>query len=58
LARSASNISLLKKAVMKGLDIQDIGNGETDIKDLSRVRIKAEGDLLALMQSAVFFRFP
>jgi len=43
---------------MKGLDIQDIGNGETDIKDLSRVRIKAEGDLLALMQSAVFFRFP
>ena len=44
---------LANKNNSKHLEVVDIGNGDSEITDLLRIRVKSESDVMSVIQSGV-----
>ncbi len=49
--------SILARMGSKGLEVVEMVGGDTEIRDLSKIRIKSEGDIAAVIQSGVTPQF-
>ncbi len=51
--RSPGGKPALLRMSSKGLEVVDAFGGDTEIKELSKIRVKSEGDIAAIIQSGV-----